>query len=91
MLLVFFCRRRRRRGLGWRLREGPALERLDPKVFVGAERLVGERLARLRPALVQVAVEPQSEATAAQQDEKTIDFVLFSSFFFGGRKEKEEE
>lgn len=46
--------------------ERPALERLDPKVFIRTERIVAECFTRLRPPLVQVAVQPQSKTATVK-------------------------
>lgn len=48
------------------LHKRPAFERLDPKIFVRAERIVAERFTRLRAALVQITVQPQSETPTVE-------------------------
>lgn len=46
---------------GGRSDEGPALHDLDDEVLARGQRLVAVRLAALRAAQVQVAVQPQAE------------------------------
>lgn len=51
--------------------EGPALHDLDDEVLSRGERLVAVRVAGLRAAQVQVAVQPQAEL-AAEEDKKAM-------------------
>lgn len=73
------CRRRLRRQCRI-LYECPTLECLHYEILVGCQLLVAVCAARLRPPLIKVAVQPQSEFTTANYT--TFQLVPFQSLFF---------
>lgn len=54
------------------LYERPAFQRLHDEVFVRREGLIAVCAARLGPALVQIAVQPQSELTVSCPNSKAF-------------------